>query len=287
MIETTPEGYKILIGSDGSRTFMIDSDRLAESISYIRGRDIRIIGINSYSGYERSEIEFLSEIADFIEGITVLGDKFDTSVLNKLHKLKTLGFTDNGKSVIDLSNFPNLSTLACEYSPRLKSLDSCGELKHLTLTGYKDKIKNLTAMPLLSSLEELSLFKTNIDTLEGIGRFRLLKKVSLFRAGQLQQIDDVRALKNTLVSIEFDQCKKIVSYEPLGELENLLRLVLFRCHAIESLHFIKRLERLEFLSFVGTDVLDGNLSPAFGITYVGFNDKSHYSHSFKDFSARG
>ena len=142
-------------------------------------------------------------------------------------------------------------------------------------------------MPLLSSLEELSLFKTNIDTLEGIGRFRLLKKVSLFRAGQLQQIDDVRALKNTLVSIEFDQCKKIVSYEPLGELENLLRLVLFRCHAIESLHFIKRLERLEFLSFVGTDVLDGNLSPAFGITYVGFNDKSHYSHSFKDFSARG
>jgi hypothetical protein len=40
---------------------------------------------------------------------------------------------------------------------------------------------------------------------------------------------------------------------------------------------------LEFISFVGTNILDGNLHWCKGIGYVGFENKRHYSHKFKDF----
>ena len=280
MIETTPEGYKILIGSDGSRIFMIDSNRIHECIEYIKSHDLRFIGINSYMGYKKSDISFLSELVDFVEGITIPEDKFDISVVNDLHKLKKLGFADNKKTKIDLSNFPNLSTLACEYSPRLFSLEVCEKLRSLTLTGYKVASKNLVAIPSLSSLEELDLFVTNIGTLDGIERFKSLEKLTLFRTSQLQNIDSLRGLKKSLTSIEFDQCKKIQSYEVLGELENLQRLLLFNCHQIPSLTFLKPLKNLKFFSFVNTNVLDGDLYPAVGIEYVGFDNKRHYSHRF-------
>lgn len=286
MVETTPEGHKILIGTDGSRIFMIDSDRISECIEYIKEHDLRFIGINSYMGYKKSDINFLSDIADFVEGITIPDDKFDISVLNSLHKLKILGFADNKKTKIDLSNFPNLATLACEYSPRLLSLEVCEQLRSLTLTGYRVTSKSLIAIPLLSSLEEFDLFVTNIATLEGIERFTNLRKLTLFRASQLQQIDSLRALKGTITSIEFDQCKKILSYDALGELENLRRLILFNCHPIESLAFTRRLEKLEFFTFVGTNVLDGNLYPASDIKHVGFDNKRHYSHTSKGFVPR-
>src|SRR5258707_12698135 len=111
MIETTPEGYKILIGKSGSKRFMIDSDRIDECVEYIKKHDLRFIGINSYIGYKKSDIAFLAEIADFLEGVIIPETKFDTSIVNTLHKLTTLGFADNKKTKIDLSNFPNLSAL--------------------------------------------------------------------------------------------------------------------------------------------------------------------------------
>lgn len=286
MIETTPEGYKVLIRTDGSREFMIDSDRIEESITYIRQNDLRHIGINSFIGYKKSDIGFLADIADFVEGITIPESRPDISILNGLRNLKSLGFVDNKKTVIDLSNFPDLTTLACDYSKRLLSLESCEQLKELTLSKYRPKEKNLLSLPRLSSLSALSLFSTNIESFLGIASFPVLRRLSAFRAPNLTDIRGLADVKNTLAEVEFDQCKRIDSYTTLGTLTKLRKLILSNCSAIRSLSFVNELESLQFLSFVGTNVIDGDLSPTLGIGYVGFDDRRHYSHSFQEVSNR-
>lgn len=286
MVETTPEGYKILIRTDGSKEFMIDSDRLEACIEYIKKMDIRLIGISSFLGYKRREISFLSELTEFVEGIIIQENFSDISVLNSLHKLRTLGFCDNKKTIIDLSNFPELSTLACDYSNRLLSLESCEQLQHLSLTRFKSTSRTIEELPRLASLKTLDLFVPNIISLDGIGKFPLLQEIALFRASHLVNILSLEAVKLTLTNLEFDQCRKISSYDILAELDNLERLIIGKSAPIESLSFVKSLTKLEFLSFVDTNVVDGDLSPAIGIGYVGFDDRQHYSHRFKEISGR-
>lgn len=286
MIETTPEGHKILIGTGGVKFFIFNSDRIHEGIRYIRQRNLRYVEINSFIGFKGTDISFLKELSDFVEGITVPEPRYDISVLNDLHRLDFLGFADNKKTVIDLSNFPNLTTLACEFTPRVLSLESCEQLRNLTLTRYKSSDKTLERISPLSSLITLNLFVTNIFSLAGIGRFPLLKELTLFRANRLEDISALRDIKNTLTMIEFDSCKRISNYEVLGELTNLKRLLIGSSAAIKSLSFVRSLENLEFLSFMGTNVVDGDLSPTIGLGYVGFENKRHYSHKFEEISRR-
>ena len=283
MIETTPEGFKILIGTDGSRQFMIDSKRLDECLSYIRRHHMTSIGINSFLGYERSDLDFLKDLSDFVEGLTVPENHFDIPLINELHLLKYLGFADNKVSRIDLSNFPKLSTLGCEISPRLLGLESCEELKHLTVSSYRPKRRNLSELPKLSSLEEINLFGTDIIALDGIQKFSNVRCVSIFKARQLENIDALGHLANSINQIEFDQCKKISSYVILEQLQNLTRLIVVNSADILSLDFVRHLPDLKFLSFVGTKIRDGDLSPCIGVDYVGFDDKDHYNMRFADF----
>ena len=282
MIETTPEGYKLLVRTDGSKEFMIDSDRIEACIEYIRQNDIRFIGINSFLGYRKSDISFLHEVADFIEGITVPEVYPDISVLNSLHKLRTLGFADNKKTVIDLSNFPNLSSLACEFSKRILSLETCEQLRSLTLTRFKSTDRTLEELPRLASLTTLDLFIPNVASLLGIGKFPILRELTLFKASHLDDISALKNVKDTLKILEFDSCKRIGNYETLSEMKALNRLIIVNSAPIQSLSFVYALANLEFLSFVGTNLVDGDLSPVIGLNYVGFENKQHYSHRFEE-----
>jgi len=39
---------------------------------------------------------------------------------------------------------------------------------------------------------------------------------------------------------------------------------------------------LESFAFVGTKVLDGDMTPAIRLKYAGFDDKRHYSHTIDE-----
>ena len=286
MIKTTPEGFKILVRTDGIDMFMFDSDRIDEGITYIRKHDIRYIGINSYIGYKAPDIIFLRELRDFVEGITVSEAHYDISVLNELHRLVFLGYADNKKTIIDLSNFPSLTTLACEFSKRLLSLEACEQLQNLTLTGFRPRDKTVCVIPPLSSLRRLSLFVTNISSLSGIGKFPILEELTVYKASHLTDISALKEVTNTLKMLEFDYCKRIGNYEALREATALRKLIIGNSAPIQSLSFVKPLLNLEFFSFVGTNILDGDLSPTIGLKYVGFENKRHYSHTFDEIAGQ-
>ena len=130
------DGFKFQKGIDGSKKLIIESSKLDACIKYVLDGKIKSITINCFQGYELPSIDFLIKLSDVLEGLHLPETKYNNQVINSLYNLKFLGFADNKKDVIDLSNFPKLESLACDYSPRLKGLKTCKKLKDLTLTGW-------------------------------------------------------------------------------------------------------------------------------------------------------
>ena len=281
MVIETENGLKILKGQNGYEALFIDSSRIEDCISYLYENNLKRISINPFQGFHANDLGFLSRLEDYLEGITILDEKYDYTIVNHLHKLKSLGILDNKRDAIDLSNFPHLESLSCDYSPRLKGLEACEELRSLTLTNFKPEKADLSPLPVLTSLQSLSLFVTNIDSLAGIERFRHLESCSIYRASKLESIAALSKVRLTLKSLELDSCKNIKSYDALSEVVNLERLIISKSAPLKSVKFVKSLDRLDFFSFVGTNVEDGDLLPSLGVSYVGFDDRKHYNLKFK------
>jgi len=284
MIKETKEGFKIQVGSDGIEFLIIESSKLDACIKYVLDGNINAITINCFQGYELTEISFLNQLTNVLERLHIPETKFDIKGINSLHKLRFLGFSDNKKDIVDLINFPNLENLACDYSIRLKGLKYCKNLKFLSLTRYKTKRKDLSLLPLLPHLKELSLFVTDIDCLHGIEKYGTLKRLELFSATKLERIKDLETVSNSIEEIQIEQSKKIQDYEIIGNLHSLEKIILSNAGEIKTLSFLKTLPNLKFISFVNTNVLDGDLSFCEGIKYVGFINKRHYSHRFEQFN---
>ncbi len=267
-------------GMDGSITLLFDTKRSDECTKFVLENNIRIISL--YPGiYESKDLSPLLEIKDFIEGL-LLDDNVEYSKLSSFKNLKFLSIPDNKKDVIDLSNFPELETLACDFSFRLKGLENVNKLRSLTISKYKSKNKNLSGIPALPLLEHLNLVKPDINSLQGIEKFNKLKRLEIYGASKLDIIRDVSNLK-LLEQISIEKSKNIQDYEVLKDLSNLKKLMLTESGYMKTLAFVKDLPQLEFISFWGTNVLDGNIKYCEGINYVGFDNKKHYTHKSEQF----
>ena len=135
-------------------------------------------------------------------------------------------------------------------------------------------------MPELHNLEDLSIIQSPIKTIEGIHRFPSLKQLELAYLPKLETLSAIAELKNSLLELlECDHCKKVGDYEVIQYLKNLKILRFNDCGEIPTISFINDMPLLEKLSFVKTNILDGNLHPCLKLKYAGFFAKRHYSHT--------
>jgi hypothetical protein len=282
MIQTIEQGFKLAPGTDGKNSFLFDSSRPGLSIDFARKNGYNRIMLNPFHGYTAEDLNCILPLKDQIDELIIGSEKINYKGLIEFSKLKLLGFPDNGKDVIELSKFPDLETLACDYSNRLLGLETCQNLKNITLTSYKSKAKNLSDLPVLKSLEGLNLFKTDISSIQGIERLNSLKKLEIFNAPKLETINSLIGL-NLLEEFRVEKCKNIKDYDILENVLTLKKLIISESGEIKSLIFLKPLKKLEFISFWGTNILDGNLSYCEGIPFVGFDNKKHYSHKVEQF----
>jgi len=264
---------------------VVESSKLNEYIECLKSGAIRSVEVNPVLGYNADNIDFLAELADDLEELVLLGSGYDYSVLNKLSRLRLLGFEDNKKQVVDLRSFPELETLATTCSMRLKNMESLVNLKRLTLTHYKSKDKNLVDLPTLPKLEELTLIIANIESLSGVDKQVALRRISVFRAPKLVSIAELVKL-NELNEVEIEGSKKIRDFEILAHLKKLKKLIVSESGEFKSLAFLNSMPQLEFFSFWGTNVVDGDLSYLEELPSVGFNDKHHYSLKMSHFTKR-
>ena len=132
----------------------------------------------------------------------------------------------------------------------------------------------------------LGVVQCSIDSATGVEHLRKLCCLELSYCPRLEDITPLARLSDGLLELELDHCKKIPDLTFLRCLRRLRKLIVSDCGEVATLGFIKAMTDLEFLSFVGTNVLDGDMTPCFNLKYAGFMNKRHYSHTFEEVEAK-
>ena len=262
----------------------IDSSRLDECLRYMYENNIKHINISDLY-YKEKDISFLEDLKDYLEGLFVDDAGYHRyDVINKLHNLKIIGVEDNGKDVIDFSNFPNLEKCREFYfNKRQVNIESCKKLKTLRALKYKPKSGDFSELPFIPSLEVLKLLYLTPTSLKGIERFSHLKALSLYRAHKLESLDDLLSLTDVLEEFELEGKTKIFDYQALGKLRVIKRVFLNNVGDIKNLSFLETMPSLNHFAFMDSNVVDGDLSYCKKVNgWVAFTNKKHYSMTFEE-----
>lgn len=273
------DGFLFLDGLD-REYIVVESDLLDEYIDYINQQKIKSIYICNLYFFD-SNIDFL-QMCDFVEKVNLNCDcVIDFRGLSYLKELKSL-FVNVTKGKIDVGNYRCLEDLRIDMK-NVTGLDKLNCLKKLALWSYNPKSKDLSEISALRSLEELELIKSNINSFKGCEKLQNLKLIDCAYMSKLTNIDYLEQIKDTLKLLSFQSCKNIQNHDYVKYLTNLEWLDFHRCGQMDTIEFIKYMPNLKHFTFLGTDVLDGNIAPCEGIEYVAFTNKKHFSHKMKDF----
>ena len=263
----------------------IDSSRLNECLKYMYENNIKHINIVGGEGYcSNKDISFLEDLKDYLEGLFIDNYGYQYDVINKLHNLKIIGVEDNGKDVIDFSNFPDLEECREFYfSKRLVNIESCKKLRYLRALKYKPKSGDFSELPFIPSLEVLKLLYLTPTSFKGIERFTHLKNIMLYRAHKLESLDDLVSLADVLEEFELNGKTKIFDYQALGKLRVIKRVFLNNVGDIKNLSFLETMPSLNHFAFMDSNVVDGDLSYCKKVNgWVAFTNKKHYSMTFEE-----
>ena len=208
----------------------------------------------------------------------------DISAIATLKRLNYLKMDGVPKQSVDLASLPLLRELQVRWWPKLHFGELLASLQILVLSNYSSPSGDLTGLPEIPKLTDLDLMQSRKLTLSGIERYPHLTR---FAAAYLPGLTDISPLSafesGVMESLEFQDCPKIANHDEVKVIRSLKRLAFNRCGEIPSLDFLNELKALESFSFVGTNIVDGNLTPCLRLGFVGFLDNRHYSHRRAEF----
>ena len=275
------DGFYFLNGLDKDY-LVVESDRLDNCLQYINNNKINHIYIcNLYYFYDN--LDFLKE-CNFIEYINVNSDYvINYDGLFYLSNLKKL-IIQVVKTAIDLESLKSLNELAVDLKNKnVKGIDKIANLKKLGIWHYNPKSLDLSELSVISSLEELKIVRSNINSFNGCEKLHNLKVLDCAYMSKLKNIENLGCLEKTLQTLEFESCKKIINHESVISLNNLDTLKFVNCGEIDTIKFIDKMPNLKSFIFLGTTVIDGDMSPCARLEYVAFSNKKHYSHKVENF----
>ncbi|WP_394548673.1 leucine-rich repeat domain-containing protein [Priestia aryabhattai] len=262
-------------------TVIINDKHLDECIEYINKHDVKHIDItNNY--YKKEDIDFLFQ-CNHIEYLSIHGEYLkDISGIYSLKNLKGLGITSINLD-IDLAHLNTLESLTLSWNKKFKNINQLSNLKGLYIWKYNPKNKNLEEFKELKNLENLHLTQCRVESLQGIQHLNKLSSLDIAYLSSLKSLEGLENLDVSLKFLKIESCKNIQDMSVIGLLKNLEQLSLPRCGELPSINFIRNLKKLTGFSFLGTNVLDGDISPCENLSQVYFTNKKHYSHKEKDF----
>lgn len=278
------DGFKI-IPSENGPVLGIESDKLEACMDYAKKKKIDKIFLHSLDGHNFDNVDFLKE-NNFFTQISITDDTINISGIHYLHNLKYLSLS-NGKQPLDLRKFKYLDECSIDWNNKIKGLDEPNNISRLSIWKFKPGSKDFTDLSGCKGVNYLHITESNIESVKGIKKFKSLDHFEGHYLTKLETLSGLEDLSSHLKVLVFDYCRKLTDYEPvLGKLTHLERLILGDCGQLNSIRFINKLKELNFFSFVNTNVVDGDISPAIGLGYVGFNDKKHYSHKSEAFNKK-
>lgn len=276
------DGFKMISESEGE-ILLVESDRLQEYLDYAEKKDLQKISLQAYHGFNLAQTDFFEKynfftfvwIVSYVKEINISGIKY----LKNLEGLRV----DNKNQGINFEDFPNLEYASFDWNKKLVNLDMSKKLSSLKLWKFNPASKTLHELSRLTGLRSLALTQSTILSVDGIENLSNLTEFEAHYLTKLANADKFAALSKSLKSLSLSNCKRLQDHAFLAKLIKLKKLKLVDCGNLPNLDFIASLPELEFLTFVGTNIEDGDLSilAERKIKFVSFDDKRHFSHKMK------
>lgn len=286
-IELTDSGVKDAIiicnPSDSiciAPVFARSKKTLEEHIDYINNNNIKkALIVAEDIGFVRDcpGLEYLYVIP------SLTADEFDFAPLYDLPKIKWLqcdtmyGFDKDKIAYIDYSKIHGLQQLAVAGIHGHQRIDKVNGLKTLYFSEGQPVASSLEGVFDGCVLEELDVCQSPIRTLDGLEAAKQLRKLGLSYNTRLEDISALSTVKDTLVSLEIENCGKIKDFSVLYQLHNLEELRMVGSNKLPNLNFINNMQKLKtFIFLMNTE--NGDLSMCQRIPYVAIKNRKHYSH---------
>ena len=251
---------------------------LMEGVGNLRYSGLRLVGLVDLGVVRKFPSLRYVEVAS--------GHPVDPRPLECLDNLRGL-VLHQPSAGLDFASFPKLEVFVGDWHPENANLRQ-EALCDLSVSGFNPPSRDLSVLRELNGLVNLSLTKTNIQSLVGLESLEDLRRLNLAFAPKLAALDSLAASAQGLRQVYFGHAKAIGSYAPISALRFLRKLQISACAPMPDLDWTASLTRLSFLSFVDTDVVSGDLSPLLSLErlrYVGTFKKRHYSHSQAELNA--
>lgn len=275
------DGFKVYQNLDGTKSIIVDSEKIEQCMDCYYKNNLDGVSVTNSHGYNLKDVDFLSRYAD-ITKLSISETILDITGMYSLNNLERL-IISGKKRKIDFKFFPYLNKLTLDWSDNLVNLDQCKSLESLAIySGYNPKTKDLKDVSHIHWLKKLEINNSLITSFEGSEKFNNLVELEFNYCTKLEDIDGFEKSKKKLKTLLFNHCKSIKNHECVSKFDNLNILAFNNSGAIKSLNFIKEMSSLNSFRFVGTDVLDGDITPCIGLNYVSFTNKKHFTHKMEE-----
>lgn len=188
-------------------------------------------------------------------------------------------------NTIWIDQLPKSEALVADLGGGGTALDSLVGFQYLWVRGFKSGSGSFHDFPSRGTVKCLELSLANVRSFGGVSRLGPLKRLELHYCLKLESDEGLTEIADSLEWLHINQSKKFRIGDGLLGLERLKVLCLNNCAAVPNLQFLERFPALLDFRFVGTNVLDGDLSPLLRhptLCSVGFLDRRHYSAKAED-----
>lgn len=274
---------------------LIENLQIEKTVEYINLKQIKKAFIQGMENFtfllkcpklEHIRIEFQLPFSSYSTLVKKGGKwykKYDLSSLYSLQNLKSIQINDNENSDIksqvdlDIEQFKCLEEYYGSYQ-YVKNIEKAVFLKTLSIHQFDQK--NLALLSHLNQLDTLSLSSSKISTLFGIEGLIKLKCLYLYYNYELENIDALFSVRNTLKALRIENCSKIKDFSVLKQLHTLELLELSGNNTLPNLEFIAEMKQLKTFIF-NVNILDGNLSHCLDLSYV-YSERNRRHYNLKD-----
>lgn len=189
------------------------------------------------------------------------------------------GKYEQEEAKIDYTKIKGLLDIGITYHKEI-GFRCAPNLKRLDISKYDEQ--NLKKLFSSKSLDTLVLNESKIRTLDGIENAPKMQCLYLEYNRQLQDINKLEAVKNTLKELRIEKCSRITDFSVLSQLKELEYLYLKGNNKIPNLDFLKELPKLKTFDF-DIEIEDGNLLPCLNLSFVRCRRmRRHYNVREKD-----
>lgn len=241
------------------------NDNINDLIHFINNNDnVTGLSLQDFNSDHNLIFPFIRKIEKLLVHRSI---RCNTDELICLDNLNKLLLKNDNKSNLQIKYFKKLEELELIDNKSIDYIDLLSNLKNLTINNYKSS--DLSERFSNNKIETLQITSTNLKSLRGLYHFKSLKNIILAYTPKLTDISDLIEVKDTIETIEFENCKNVNIDDVFLQLNKLKIIKAYNVNSLTSTNILKQLTNLnEFYLLGNSRIINFDLTELRSIPYV-------------------